>query len=166
MIKNAINSVLAVVLWFTVSAAAATAQAVGTQALPPGWDRVLALSVDSEVEIQMLTGRTAKGRLVSAEPMAVTIAAGNRHDTLRRDEIRRVALIGRHQTARLAKRGLIIGAIAGGVWGGVAARSNRAVWSLMLAGGWGAIGAVIGATDGARQRERAVVYEFDGNERD
>lgn len=153
----AIGTIIAVALSLGVPALT-SAQEPPTPAPHLGWNNVSALSVDSEVEIQTMEGRTASGRLVQAEPMALIISRGGRHQTLRQDEIRRVVVI-RRQTARLAKRGFLVGVIAGGVWGIVATRSNGAVWSLIQAGSWGALGAGIGASEGASQRERTVVYE-------
>lgn len=127
-----------------------------------GWQNVLALAVGAELEIQLRSGRTTRGRFASARPAEMTITAGGRSQTLGNDEIARVVSLGTHKGRHFAGRGFVIGAIAGGVWGSVATRSHRAAWSVMLAGGWGTIGAIIGAVDGAARRERTVVWQANG----
>ena len=56
-----------------------------------------------------------------------------------------------------ALRGLGIGATGGATLGAVA-ETNKAQWSALMALGWGAIGAVIGAVNGL-DRDRVLVYE-------
>ena len=64
----------------------------------------------------------------------------------------------RRSTGQKAKRGLLIGAIAGGLVGALTTNSKQLPWAGFLAAGWGAIGAAIGASPGFFDREEALVY--------
>lgn len=101
------------------------------------------------------------GRLVRVTNDALAIWQGASDRTLARPEVRRVVLV-RRQTSNGAARGLAIGGIAGALVGGLATESNRAPWAFVMALGWGAIGAAIGASSGSSHRRETVVYEAPG----
>ena len=78
-----------------------------------------------------------------------------------RADARRVITI-RHRRAEKAGRGAIVGAVLGGALG-LVAETNRAVWSAILAAGWGAVGALIGAADGFFDCEEVVICAATAN---
>jgi len=59
---------------------------------------------------------------------------------------------------RRGRLGFLIGALAGFTVGETSVQSNRGLWFPFLAASWGGIGALIGAIDGVRQRERTLIY--------
>lgn len=110
------------------------------------------------VRVEATGNRVVPGRLVRVTNDALGIWQGASDRTFARPEVRRVVLVQR-QTSNGAARGLAIGAIAGGLVGGLAAESNRAPWAFVMALGWGAIGAAIGAASGFSESRETVVYE-------
>lgn len=137
--------------------AARSAVALGNAAAPDDWSAVTRLATGSALRVEVSAEPSTTGRLVSAQTNQVTISAGSSQRTFLRPEIRRVVLVQR-RTGQKAKRGFIIGAIAGGLVGGLGTKSNQVPWAAFLAAGWGAIGATIGASDGFFDREETLVY--------
>ena len=125
------------------------------------WSGVIALGIGSDVQIDLASGQRVIGHLVSATADGVTLSVRRTEMTISRETIRRVALRGDRMTTRSAKRGFIIGAVAGGLMGTLGTKSNRLSWGAFLAGSWGAIGALIGAINGFSQRQARVVYIAD-----
>ena len=99
---------------------------------------------------------TVEGRLARADEHGLTLADGVAVRAVARGEVRRVITI-RRRTAEKASRGAIIGAVLGGALG-LVAETDRAAWSAILAAGWFAVGAIIGASDGFFDREEVVIY--------
>lgn len=98
------------------------------------------------------------GHLVRADGGGVTIAARPSPQTILRASVQRLFLIER-LTATKAKRGWLVGTVAGGLVGFVATKSNRVPWALFMSAGWGAFGAGIGASDGFFDRRESLVYQ-------
>lgn len=119
---------------------------------------MIALQADSDLRIELVSGQQATGRLLSATADGVTLSAGRTDMTVFRGTICRVALLGQRRTARDAKRGFIIEAVAGGLMRTLGTKSNRLPWGAFLAGAWGGIAALIGAVEGFSQRDESVVY--------
>jgi len=142
---------------FSCGCAARSAVALGNAAASDDWSAVTRLATGSALRVEVSAEPSTTGRLVSAQTNQVTISTGSSQRTLLRPEIRRVILVQR-RTGQRAKRGLIIGAIAGGLVGGLGTKSNQVPWAAFLAAGWGAIGATIGAADGFFDREETLVY--------
>jgi uncharacterized protein YcfJ len=139
---------------------AARSAGAGSPGTIPGlddWSAVTKLASESSLRIDVSGGLSTTGRFVSADDDQVTIRRGSAERIFLRPDIRRVVLVHRH-TAEKAKRGLVIGALAGGLVGALGTESNRLPWAAFLAVGWGAIGAAIGASDGFSDREETVVY--------
>ena len=88
----------------------------------------------------------------------MTIATGPSPRTVLRAGVQRLFVIER-LTAMKAKRGWLVGTIAGGLVGGFLTKSNRVPWTLFMSAGWGAFGAGIGASDGFFDRKESLVYE-------
>lgn len=137
--------------------AARSAAASGNASAPDDWSAVTRLAPGTTLRVEVSAGSSTTGRLVSAQTNQVTIWVGSLQRTFLRPEIRRVVLVQR-RTGQKAKRGFIIGAIAGGLVGGLTTESNQVPWAAFLAAGWGAIGAAIGASDGFFDREETLVY--------
>jgi uncharacterized protein YcfJ len=137
--------------------AARSATALGNTSAPDDWFAVTRLAPGTVLRVEVSAGSATTGRLVSAQTNQVTISAGSSQRTFLRPEIRQVVLVQR-RTGQKAKRGFIIGAIAGGLVGWLTTESNQLPWAAFLAAGWGAIGATIGASDGFFDREETLVY--------
>jgi uncharacterized protein YcfJ len=142
---------------FSSGCAARSAVAVSSALAPDDWSAVTRLATGTALRVEVLAEPSTMGRLVSVQTDQVTISSRSSQRTFLRPEIRRVALVQR-RTGEKAKRGLVIGAIAGGLVGGLTTESNRGSWAAFMAAGWGAIGAVIGASDGFFDREETLVY--------
>jgi uncharacterized membrane protein YgcG len=119
------------------------------------WSAVTALPSGTRVRIEAERGRYAQGVLQAVDDMQITL---QKKPPATRADIRKVELLGAHQTARFAKRGFIIGAVAGISMSYATAQRSKGAWALFLGGSWGAIGALIGATDGIQSRESVVVF--------
>lgn len=122
------------------------------------WTAVTSLTGESTIEIELVSGERLTGRFRSATADAVRVSVRGEERALLQRTIRRVALVGRRTTGKQARRGLIIGGLAGGVVGAWASQEGRAGWSVFTAGIWGAIGGGIGAIVGYSRRERTILY--------
>jgi hypothetical protein len=132
----------------------------GCASRPPGamrgtadfhdWSVVMQLATGSTVRVEETTRNAIAGRLVRADGGEVTTATGA--------DVQRLFVIER-LTAMKAKRGWLVGTIAGGLVGGFLTKSNRVPWTLFMSAGWGAFGAGIGASDGFFDRKESLVYE-------
>jgi hypothetical protein len=92
------------------------------------------------------------------EDTQLTLLVRNKQFVIPRSAIAKIEQLGQDQMAKKARRGALIGAAGGVIQAYALAEANKGGFALMLAAGWAAIGAVIGATDGARDRERILVY--------
>ncbi len=140
---------LAFVFLFFVSALA--------QGLQDDWDAVKALRAGATVRIQQFGWRQVEGRLVSVDDAVIMIDAEGTTLSLDRQSIHQIERFGR-QVRKRAGLGLLIGAGGGAVLGYSTAETNRALWTPLMAAGWGAIGALIGAVDGLREHDYRLVY--------
>ena len=153
----------ALVLTFTLMAivssgcAARSAVALRNTPAPDDWSAVARLATGTALRVEASAQPSTTGRLVSVQTNQITISSGSSQRTFLQPEIRRVVLVQR-RTGQKAKRGLIIGAVAGGLVGGLTTESNQGSWAAFMAAGWGAIGAVIGASEGFFDREETLVY--------
>ena len=126
-------------------------------ATPGDWSAVTRLATGSVLRVEVSAGSITTGRLVSAQADHVAIAGRGSEYTFLRREVRRVVRVQR-RTRMKATRGLVIGAVAGGLMGGLGTKTNQLSWAALLATGWAAVGAVIGASDGFFDREETLVY--------
>lgn len=122
------------------------------------WSRVADVPVGRVVRVEFGAEHSVRGRLVSVEADGLSIQDGHSPRTILRSDIRKVMVVQR-QAGRKAKRGLVIGAVAGGLMGRLTAGSTRIAWMSFLAAEWGAIGAAIGAIDGHFHRTETLVYD-------
>jgi len=99
-----------------------------------------------------------QGEFLGADTDHLTMAVARRPVDIRRAEVRRLYRVSERKVGRFALRGLVIGATGGAILGAVAAETNKAQLSALMALGWGAIGAVIGAITGLN-RGRVLLYE-------
>ena len=140
----------------------------GCASRPPGamrgtadfhdWSVVMQLAPGSTVRVEETTRKDIAGRLVRADGSELTIATGPSPRTVLRADVQRLFVVER-LTAMKAKRGWLVGTIAGGLVGGFLTKSNRVPWTLFMSAGWGAFGAGIGASDGFFDRKESLVYE-------
>jgi len=125
------------------------------------WHAIAELAPGTSVLVNLQDGTRMSGRLVRASDLHLTIREGGAEQRLLRPTIQRVTRVER-QTRRKAINGMIIGAIAGSVLAASTVKTNRAKWGFAMGGGWAAIGAAIGASDGFTDRKQTTVYEIDG----
>ena len=142
---------------FSSGCAARSVVALRNAPASDDWSAVTRLATGTSLRVEVSAEPSTTGRLVSVQANQVTISSGSWQRTFLRPEIRRVVLVQR-RTGEKAKRGLVIGAIAGALVGGLTTESNQGSWAAVMAAGWGAIGAVIGASDGFFDREETLVY--------
>jgi hypothetical protein len=142
-----------------MSSAGCAARAAVLQKAPASddWSAMAQVVTGNVLRVELAAGRGLAGRLLSLQTDQVTIMVEGSQHTVRRAEIRRVFLMQR-RTGQKARRGLLIGAIAGGLVGGLGAKTNRFPWAAALAAGWGGFGAAIGASDGFFDRAETLVY--------
>lgn len=125
---------------------------------PNDWSVVMQLGTGSTVCVEDTARNVVAGHLVRADGGGITIAVGPSPQTILRASVQRLFLIER-LTATKAKRGWLVGTVAGGLVGFVATKSNRVPWALFMSAGWGAFGAGIGASDGFFDRRESLVYQ-------
>jgi len=133
-------------------------QGVLPDSQPTEWSSVTRLGPGALVRIEDAAHNVVAGRFVRADHCGVTLANEVSSQTVLQSDVERVTLISR-LTASKAKRGGIAGTVAGGLAGTLTVKSNRVPWGLLLAAGWGAVGALIGASDGFADRKETVVYQ-------
>lgn len=158
---------LAVTLILAVATALSTAEPVHAQQPHPehaltvdrsgDWTALERMPGGALVRVELATGRSAQGRIASVDDDGLSISVEESRHTFQRLDIRKVLLVQR-QTGTKAKRGLVIGAVAGGLVGGLTSRSNRLAWTAFLAAGWAAVGATIGAIDGFGDSSETLIY--------
>lgn len=136
-----------------LTSAARDVQSVG------GWDSVVSLPLGTQVRITNLAGRRLMGVLEGATPEALLVRVEQRTERLQRSDVARIERLAGRAVGGRAKRGFLIGAVVGVAIGTFAVESNRGVWIPALSLGWGAVGAAIGAIEGAGGRDYVVVYE-------
>ena len=124
---------------------------------PGRWDAVRALTAGARLEIENLAGEYLEGRVRSVSDVGITIDTKKATVDVPRPSVGRVILIGARRTGRGARRGFLIGAAVGAA---VTAIGRAPVaWILFIGSSWGGLGAALGAADGARVRERVVIYQ-------
>jgi hypothetical protein len=148
--------IIAVVLGSAGCAARSTATVRDASAVDD-WSAVMTLTEGTALRLDLSTGSSTSGRLVSVKTTQITISTEGSNRTLLVPDIRRVAVVER-RTRQKARRGFIIGAVAGGLFGRLGTQSNQGAWAVILAAGWGAIGAAIGASDGFFDHKEMLVY--------
>ena len=127
------------------------------QPLQDDWEAVKALNAGATVRIQQLGGRQVEGRLVSVDDAVIAIVAEGMTFSFERQSVRQIDRLARHVSKR-AGLGLLIGAGGGAALGYATAETNRGLWTALMAAGWGAVGALIGAVDGLREHDYLLVY--------
>jgi len=141
--------------------AAVHAQAVADATVPgraqSRWDALRALPGGVRLEIENLAGEFLEGRVRSVSDVGITIDTKKATVDVPRPSVGRVILIGARRTGRGARWGFLVGAAAGVA---VTAIGRAPVaWLLFIGSSWGGLGAALGAADGARERERVVIYQ-------
>jgi hypothetical protein len=119
------------------------------------WDALRAIPLNTELRVLDDRDRLVDGRLAILADDGITIRTSAGEVVLPRTSVRRIERLYTSSRARRAKIGFLIGAAAGAAVGATAVQSNRGPWILMLGGGWGGIGAAIGAA--SKPSRRAVV---------
>jgi hypothetical protein len=132
--------------------------AIVIAAQPSDWATVVTLRSGASVRVESSDGMVQQGQFLLADTDHLTVTVARRPVDIRRAEVRRLYQMSERKVGRFALRGLVIGATGGATLGAVAAETNKAQWSALMALGWGAIGAVIGAINGLN-RDRVLVYE-------
>jgi hypothetical protein len=127
------------------------------QPLQDDWDAVKALSAGTTVRIQQSGGRQVEGPVVSVDDAAIAILASGKTFSFDRQSVQQIDRLLRPVSKR-AGLGLLIGASGGAVLGYSTAETNRGLWTALMAAGWGAVGALIGAVDGLRAHDYRLVY--------
>jgi hypothetical protein len=122
------------------------------------WTSVISLPDGASVRVESSAGTIDQGQLVRADRDHLTMTVAGRSVDIRREEVRRLYRVSERHVGRFALRGLGIGAAGGATLGAVTAETNKALWSALMALGWGAVGAVIGTVNGLH-RDRVLVYE-------
>jgi hypothetical protein len=121
------------------------------------WDGVRALPAGARLEIENLAGEFLEGRVRSVSEVGIMVDTKKATVDVPRPSVGRVILIGSRRTGPGARRGFLIGAAVGVA---VTAIGRAPIaWMLFIGSGWGGLGAALGAADGARVRERVVIYQ-------
>lgn len=121
------------------------------------WPELARLSPSSSVRVETGTGLTT-GRLLHVDDRGLSVSHRDGVSRIGRDDVRRV-IVRERQAGRKARWGFGIGAALGLLTAGITTDSSQGAFMLLLAGGWGAIGAGIGAIDGAGDIREVVVYD-------
>ncbi len=127
-------------------------------AQPSDWTAVVALRSGASVRVESSGGTVQSGQFLRADTGHLTMTVASRSVEIQRAEVRRLYRVSERHVGRFALRGLGTGAAGGATLGAVAAETNKAQWSALMALGWGAVGAAIGAINGL-DRDRVLLYE-------
>ena len=143
----------------------ATCAVIGVVCLPihihaqaGDWAKVQALMSGTQVRIENQAGSWTQGRVGVVENTQLTLRVKDKWCVIPRSAIAKIERLGNHQVGKKARRGALIGAAGGVLQAYALAETNKGGFALMMAAGWAAIGAVIGAIDGAGDREPILVY--------
>ena len=128
------------------------------QAQTGDWALVQALRSGTEIRLENRARSRTHGRIDTVEDTQLTLLVRNKLFVIPRSAIAKIERFGPDQMGKKARRGALIGAASGVIQAYALAEANKGGFALMLAAGCAAIGAVMGATDGARDRERILVY--------
>ena len=125
------------------------------------WSRIVDLEPGSLVRVADFDGRYVTGHLSNVVGAVVTLDDSGSAREFRQKDVACLSVLTRGMTEG-ARRGLIVGALAGVVVGVLTTRSNRLPWAAMLAGGWGSIGALVGASIGGVNEELVLFDKRSG----
>ena len=146
--------VVAVVL-ASAGSAARSAATLGDASAVHDWPAVMALGEGAALRLALSAGASTNGRLVSAEAAQITISTGSAKRTLLVPDIRRIAVV-----ERRTKQKAQVGVHDRRGRRRSAGRPRDAEQPRRLGGhaccGWGAIGALIGASDGFFDHEERI----------
>lgn len=137
---------------------ALSAQTVASDRSRGEWTAVVALQPGVSLEVERRPRLLYEGLLLVADADALVLDHAGERIAIPRDEIARVVRVGERLTARYAKRGFLVGA-ALGILQSLTVKSNMGWFLLVYPPLDGAVAAGIGAMDGARSRQRVIVYE-------
>lgn len=153
------------------TAAALMLYAIGTGsriegASPPqdrekDWAAVGSLPRGTHIKLTQRSGLSIEGRLEDWSDDALTVRTPTGNVKAPRATVVRVVRVSGSDRTRRAGWGFLAGAVAGAAQGGALVLSNRGAWITVLAAGWGAIGAAIGAASGGHRE--SVIYESPGS---
>jgi hypothetical protein len=143
--------VVTVVCWVGVLTIVVAAQ-------PSDWTAVVALRSGASVRVDSFPGIVQSGQFLRADSDHLTMTVASRSVNIHRAEVWRVYRVSERHVGRFALRGLGIGAAGGATLGAVAAETNKAELSALMALGWGTVGAAIGAINGLHG-DRVLLYE-------
>jgi hypothetical protein len=122
------------------------------------WQAVVALQPGVLLRVDTFSRERLRGPLQRVDNDRLTLAVSTGPVDIPRGSVRRVIQIGDRHVGRDARRGLLVGAAAGGTLGALAAETNKRSWSALMAAGWGAIGSLIGAINGL-DRDQYLWYD-------
>ena len=114
-------------------------------AQPSDWPAVVALPSGVSVRVECLAGKVQSGQFVRADSDHLTLTAASRPVEIRRADVQRLYRISERHVGRYAMLGLGIGAAGGATLGALAAETNKAQWSALMALGRVTVGVTIGA---------------------
>ena len=106
------------------------------------------------VQIWRIDGSSIVGSVSSGNTGGLELVIGDASMKILPADVARVELEGTR--AKSARRGFLIGALAGAAHAALATRSNQGFWMLSLGSGWGAIGALVGVLSGSGE---VLLYE-------
>jgi hypothetical protein len=119
------------------------------------WAALTKLSPGARLRIESIRGGQTEGILQSVDEEELNL---EKKPAAPRAEIHTIKLLGAPRTATFARWGFMVGAIAGGSVAYATAHASKGVWALYLGASWGAVGALIGAIDGAQSRQPTTIY--------
>ena len=131
---------------------------VSTATAPPSsWDEMVLRARGERVQIWRIDGSSIVGSVSSGNTGGLELVIGDASMEILPADVARVELI-EGTRAKSARRGFLIGALAGAAHAALTTRSNQGFWMLSLGSGWGAIGALVGVLSGSGE-DRLLLYE-------
>ena len=156
--RCALTGLAMVVAALSTGCALRAAPKAAAAAVPSDWSQVTNLAPRARLKVKDTAGLLTAGQFIRADATHLTVLSMDRDVVFEKARVTTVILEER-QTGRKAKRGFTFGALAGALVGLFGTRSNQVPWAAMLAAGWGSVGFLIGATDGATDIHRVVIYD-------
>jgi hypothetical protein len=122
------------------------------------WASVQTLRPRASIGVALFTGEQLRGSFISADDQRVRISSAGAPLEIERARVQRVTMFTGLTRRTRAGRGFLVGAVGGALLAALTVETNKGPWALMLAGGWGVVGALLGSLDGST-REATIIYE-------
>jgi hypothetical protein len=159
VMRNILSCLIAVILAMPSSA---SAQSVGNN----GWAAVATSPAGQNLQVELKSGKTVKGKLSSASESGLTLLRGKTKENIERADVRRIYRKGGKSVGKSTLIGAGVGGAGGAIVGTAAGGDGKGIMSFSRKGGaavfgvaGAAIGAITGLVIGLVRHKKTLIYE-------